>query len=107
MRILYGCSSQVMYQSRTHFCDGVFHSRLCCLLQVNAPDTFYVPANARIGWTFESQRAPISFDYIEGYKVYYRPIVDGIYPEVNTEYAFQNLAFPAIFSIAAQIDISE
>ncbi|KAI0210591.1 hypothetical protein LSAT2_004679 [Lamellibrachia satsuma] len=73
--------------------------------EVNAPDTFYVPANARIGWTFESQRAPISFDYIEGYKVYYRPIVDGIYPEVNTEYAFQNLAFPAIFSIAAQIDI--
>jgi len=78
-----------------------------CVRQVDAPDTVYVPANARIGWTFESQRAPISFNYIEGYKVYYRPIVDGLYPELNQKYTFQNLAFPAVFSIAVQIDIRE
>ena len=75
--------------------------------QINAQDPFYVPADSRIGLTFETENMPISFDFVEGYKVYYRSIVDDTYPSINEKYTFNYIAYPAVFSIAAQIDTGE
>ena len=79
----------------------------CISPQINAQDSFHVPANSRIGLTFETENMPISFDLVDGYKAYFRNFVDDNYPRINEKYTFNNNSYPIVYSIAAQIDTGE
>ena len=67
------------------------------------PDEPYIPDNLRLGWTFEDEVGPISFSYMDNYPLSFRTIKENKYPEVGTDYRFEELTYPAVHSIAVGI----
>jgi hypothetical protein len=73
--------------------------------QVAVPDEVYIPEYSLLGWTFKGTISPFSFDFIEGYELYFRSIDNTAdYPKVGQQYGFAALPYPAIHSVAVEID---
>ena len=55
---------------------------------------------SRLGWTYEDSLNPVSFDFILGYPLTFRPVFPATnFPDVGQTYVFDNLIFPAKHSI--------
>ncbi len=72
--------------------------------------TTQIPHNSRLGWTFAGGFMPLTFDYDEYHRVYFRTLVTNsneakaAIPRVNQTYSFDVMPYPAIFSLAVTID---
>ena len=88
---------------------GVHHGpcSLPLYLQIQVTQRQYIPFGARMGWTYTLDFVPISFDFVENYQMYFRQIERNDYPRVNQSYDFQALPYPAIQSVAVEIDTSK
>ncbi len=80
--------------------------------QVDADPDTSIPPFCRLGFVFEGEgRTPISFDFLEGYSQYFQslqfPNGTVIYPEVGRRFEFLLLPYPAIYSMAVEIDTSK
>ncbi|ELT93466.1 hypothetical protein CAPTEDRAFT_198011 [Capitella teleta] len=74
-------------------------------VSVLVPDEVYIPEYSLLGWTFKDNISPFSFDFIEGYELYFMSIDDSDeYPVVGQPYQFAALPYPAIHSAAVEID---
>ena len=52
----------------------------------------------------ESDNLFLPYEFVEGYLVYFLNIRNDPYPEVGVQYEFNALSYPAVFSIAVDID---
>ena len=83
--------------------------------QVIPEEQFSFNTDVRIGWTFESvpgkdaHWVPIAFEFQESYKLYFLnlDVPNTIYPNVNNEYIFGKLPYPAVFSVSMTVDTSK
>ena len=74
-------------------------------IQYEAKDLPNIKAGSRIGWTYEKDFDPISFDYRENHTLYFRKIENDVYPVVSKSYKFQELNVHAAHSIAVNMRI--
>jgi len=84
------------YSARLPAQDGVF--------EYTVPNQPSIPSGMRIGWTLEEDYNPISYDFQQGYELYFRAIENQQFPQLNQNYTFQSLAYPALYSIAVKMD---
>ena len=89
-----------------------FFVHSCIPVQVDADPDTYIPGGSLIGWTPETSINPICFDFRKDYDLYFRSVpilATGVknFPKVGEQHKFQVLPYPAIFSIAVEIDTSK
>ena len=74
-------------------------------LQVDVlPEQVQIPSNAHMGWTFEATTIPISYDFQEGYQLYFRAVNNRVFPRLGQNYTFEILPYPAVYSVSVEID---
>ena len=59
--------------------------------------------DSRMGWTLEMDFNPISYDFQQGYKLYFLSVDDSNHPVVGNGYTFQVLPYPALCSVAVTL----
>ena len=98
---------------RLKYVEYILNSFKCIYFtQVEADRDIYIPGGSLIGWTPETEINPICFDFIKDYDLYFRsvPVLQsGVkdFPVIGEEYKFRVLPYPAIFSIAVEINTSK
>ena len=67
----------------------------------------HVQAGDHLGFTNLASFGPISFEYMENVRIYFRQVEDtngkDDYPTVGNNYTFDYIFLPAVFSVAAEI----
>lgn len=66
--------------------------------------TFLVKANDFIGWTYEGDFGPISFQYTPTHRTYWYKFDNGQFPVLEQVYILDEVILPSLFSIAALIE---
>lgn len=68
------------------------------------PEPISLASGMRIGWTLEEDFHAIAYDFEQGYRLYYRQVTNSDFPILGGNYTFQNLPYPAIYSISVTLD---